>query len=237
MKAHDRQVWAIIPATGRGSRMQSDRPKQYLTLGDKTILEHTLDNLNAYPLIQGVVLILHPDDHHWPSLNYRSQKNLLSCEGGKERHHSVFNGLDKLRDYLAEDCDVLIHDAVRPFVTHKDLDQLLLAIQSNEAGAILAAPVADTLKRADHDQNIMNTQSREGLWRAFTPQAFSLERIYQALKMVILNDIEITDDASAMEYAGYHPHLVKSDSRNIKITHPQDLKLAEKLLSSIDQGH
>jgi len=229
----DRQVWAVIPATGSGARMQADRPKQYLSLGVKTILEHTLDNLLAYPAIRGVVLILHEHDDHWPSLNYQSEKKLLTCHGGQERHHSVFNGLNCLRKHQGNNCDVLIHDAVRPFVPHQDLDRLLEAITLNDAGAILASPVADTLKLADSAEKIVSTQSREHLWRAFTPQAFRLDLIHQALEAVIKRNLQVTDDASAMELAGYHPQLLRGDSRNIKITHPQDLWLAEKLLPSM----
>jgi 2-C-methyl-D-erythritol 4-phosphate cytidylyltransferase len=225
------QCWAVIPATGIGSRMGADRPKQYLPLGDKTVLEQTLDNLFSYHATDGVMLVLNETDDYWPQLNYHSPKPLQTCIGGEQRHHSVFNGLISLRSHLSTDCIVMIHDAVRPFVLHQDLDQLLQATQQCEDGALLATPLADTLKKASSDLTVLNTQSRENLWRALTPQAFYLSKIYQALDSILTQNLSVTDDASAMELCGFHPRLVRGDDRNIKITHPEDLRLAELFLS------
>lgn len=227
------QCWAVVPATGIGARMGADRPKQYLSLGEKTVLEHTLDNLLKYPAIDGVVLILRSTDTYWPELQYQSNKPLLTCVGGEHRYHSVLNGLRRLKSHLSSDCIVMIHDAVRPFVLHQDLDRLLQAALEGDDGALLALPVADTLKKANDDQRVEDTQAREKLWRALTPQAFYLNRIYAALESVMQSGKPITDDSSAMELAGYHPRLVSADHRNIKITHPQDLKVMESFLSTL----
>ncbi len=224
------QYWAIIPATGVGNRMQADRPKQYLTLQGKTILEYTLDKLLGHPAVSGAVLILHSQDAYWTDLNYRHDKTLLIANGGEQRHHSVYNGLQVLQQHLQQDCYVLIHDAVRPFVRHQDLDILMKSVQAGDDGALLAAPVADTLKLVDESKMVSKTISRQGLWRAFTPQAFRLELIMQALQQVISSNQVITDDASAMELAGFHPQIVEADSMNLKITHPNDLVIAEWLL-------
>lgn len=232
MTPDSQQCWAVIPATGVGSRMKTERPKQYLPLGDKTILEHTLDNLLAYPQIDGAMLILHQADDFWHQLNYTSDKPLLLCHGGAERHHSVLNGLTALRSQINDDSVVMIHDAVRPFVLYQDLDSLLQQVVVNADGALLATPLADTLKQARPDQSVQNTQPRDHLWRALTPQAFRLGRIYAALHTVIENHVQVTDDSSAMEYCGYHPRLVCADIRNIKITYPEDLRMAELILSS-----
>jgi 2-C-methyl-D-erythritol 4-phosphate cytidylyltransferase len=113
-----------------------------------------------------------------------------------------------------------------------DIDRLLDAMRSNSAGAILATPVTDTLKQATADQTIAATRSREGLWRALTPQGFLLSEILAALDRVIENDLQVTDDASAMELCGYHPTLVDADPRNIKLTHANDLAIATMLLES-----
>ena len=226
----DLPCWAVIPATGTGSRMRADRPKQYLPLGSKTIIEQTLDNLLAFPAIQGAVLVLHPDDRHWSRLAYRHDKPIVTCHGGDQRFHSVLNGLQELSERIAEDAIVMIHDAVRPFVLHEDLDRLLQTVQQSDDGAILAVPVADTLKLAQDSDKISHTTSRDNLWRAYTPQAFRLQLIQQALVHVIEQGLQVTDDASAMEQLGFHPHLVNSDNLNIKITHPGDLPLAELLL-------
>jgi 2-C-methyl-D-erythritol 4-phosphate cytidylyltransferase len=224
------QCWAVIPATGIGARMGADRPKQYLPLGNKTVIEHTLDKLLGFHAIDGVMLILNESDQHWPSLNYHSKKPLLTCLGGEQRHHSVFNGLSALKSHLTADCIVMIHDAVRPCVLHQDLQQLLTVAMEYEDGALLATPLADTLKRANSDLTVMNTQPRDQLWRALTPQAFYLSKIYSALQSILTQNLIVTDDASAMELCGYHPRLVQGDGRNIKITHPEDLRLAELFL-------
>jgi 2-C-methyl-D-erythritol 4-phosphate cytidylyltransferase len=227
------QCWAVIPATGVGSRMGADRPKQYLPLGDKTVLEHTLDKLFSFHAIDGVMLILSESDDYWPLLNYHSDKPLLTCNGGVQRHHSVFNGLSALKSHLSTDSIVMIHDAVRPFVQHQDLERLLQVARECEDGALLATPLADTLKKARADLTVLNTPPRENLWRALTPQAFYLGKIYSALESVLTQNLMVTDDASAMELSGYHPRLVKGDGRNIKITHPEDLRLAELFLEQV----
>ena len=216
--------------------MGADRPKQYLALSGKTILEHTLDNLLGHPLITGAVVILHPQDEYWSQLGYQHEKPLLIAHGGEQRHHSVYHGLQLLQEQLQADCYALIHDAVRPFVRHRDLDRLIQALGQAEDGALLAAPVADTLKLANRRQQVERTVSREGLWRAFTPQAFRLQLIIQALEQVLENNLQVTDDASAMELAGYQPYLVESDSLNIKITHPDDLEIALSLLTREDRS-
>lgn len=231
MSKYPLEHWAVIPATGTGSRMHADRPKQYLQLGSKSILEQTLENLLSYPVLKGVVLVLSEDDQYWEKLNFKHNKPVLLCNGGEHRFNSVLNGLKALSDEIQQNAMVLIHDAVRPFVLHTDLDRLLTAAHSSDDGAILAAPVADTLKLTDNNLKIQSTQPREQLWRAFTPQAFQLKIITSALESVISQKLPITDDASAMELAGYKPELVQADSRNIKITQPEDLPLAELLLS------
>lgn len=226
----ERQCWLVIPATGVGQRMLADRPKQYLELKGKTILQHTLDNVLAHPAVSGAVLVLNSEDGYWASLDYHPQKPLLRCTGGAQRHHSVFNGLTRLKEQIGGNPLVLIHDAVRPFVSHEDLDRLLEAAQQDDDGALLAVPVADTLKLADKQQRIEINHPRDHLWRAFTPQAFYLDNILRALQAVIDNNLAITDDASAMELMGYHPRLIGGSELNIKITRPQDLLLAELIL-------
>jgi 2-C-methyl-D-erythritol 4-phosphate cytidylyltransferase len=225
-------VWAVIPATGIGNRMQADRPKQYLKLGEQSILQHTLDRLLSHPQIDGAILVLHSQDQYWNELNYRSAKPLLVCTGGAQRHHSVFNGLQLLGQQSVVNPLVLIHDAVRPFVSHDDLSRLIELAVLQQDGALLATAVADTLKLADETPRVIATQSRKNLWRALTPQAFRLAAIQPALQSAIEKNLSITDDASAMELAGFHPQLVSSASMNFKITTPDDLLLAQFIVQS-----
>jgi 2-C-methyl-D-erythritol 4-phosphate cytidylyltransferase len=223
-------IWAIVPASGVGTRMQGQVPKQYLTFCGKSILEHTLDRLLSFEEINGVILVLRSDDRHWEQLNYQSQKPLITATGGDERQDSVYNGLLKLLELETGDPLVMIHDAVRPLVLHRDLERLIKAGRNNPAGAILGAPVSDTLKRQNEDGSIVETVARKGLWRAFTPQLFRAKLLFAAFKHVRENNLQITDDAAAIEALGMQPGLVESSTQNIKITHPQDLELAAQIL-------
>lgn len=224
--------WLVIPATGSGQRMGGDRPKQYLPLAGKTVIEITLRSLLDHPLIDGAVVILNPRDSYWSQLDFQHDKPIHVAEGGQERFHSVYNGLLHLSRFSKPDStNVLIHDAVRPFVTAQDLDRLIAALDNNDNGVLLGAPVADTLKRVDSGLEIAHTVDRDRLWRAHTPQCFRLDLIMSALKTALQHSALITDDASAMELAGYHPRFLKSSSFNFKITYPEDLELAAQLLS------
>jgi 2-C-methyl-D-erythritol 4-phosphate cytidylyltransferase len=225
----DKRIWAIIPASGIGHRMQSDRPKQYLSFCHKTVIEHTLDRLLACDQVCGVILVLRADDEYWEKLQYTADKPLFIAQGGAERQDSVINGLNKLHEIESEPCYAMVHDAARPLVKPDDLSALIEALDQNENGAILAVPIADTLKRADRSGCITETVDRNGLWRAFTPQLFESTLLLKALKQARSNSQQMTDDAAAMEAMGYQPQLVECSPQNIKITQPADLLLAEQI--------
>ena len=135
----------------------------------------------------------------------------------------------KLCSDIAQDSYALVHDAVRPLVTIKDLSRLIETARQHSAGALLGAPIADTIKQQNTDGNINQTISRVGLWRAFTPQVFKTSLLMDALKFVMENQLEITDDASAVEAIGLKPKLVLGSVENIKITLPEDLMLARQI--------
>ena len=229
-------VWAVIPAAGSGTRMQSETPKQYHRFQGKTVIEHTLDRLLEHPAIDGAVVVLAEDDPAWEQLDYRPDKPLFTATGGRERQHSVYSGLTTLQYRFGNEAIALIHDAVRPLVTHQDLSRVIQAAQRHPAGAILAAPLTDTLKLENYNMEIASTLSRERLWRAFTPQVFHLLPLLNALKRVIDDGLQITDDAQAIELLGYAPKLVAASVDNLKITSPGDLRLAEMIwLNQRDQ--
>jgi len=223
-------VWAIVPASGIGNRMQSPVAKQYLQLENKTIIEHTLDRLLSFDGIDGLILVLQSGDQIWQKFNYQSSKPLIVTTGGKQRHDSVFNGLQKLLELEMDNPFAMVHDAVRPLVLHQDLENLLDAAAEHEAGGLLALPVSDTLKQQDEFGNIERTVPRQDLWRAFTPQMFRAELLYRALEHVRQNRLDVTDDASAVEALGMRPRLVVSSAENLKITYPADLSLATMIL-------
>ncbi|TNF35440.1 MAG: 2-C-methyl-D-erythritol 4-phosphate cytidylyltransferase [Gammaproteobacteria bacterium] len=221
--------WAVVPAAGVGQRMRADRPKQYLELHGKTVLEHSLMRLLELPEIQGVILALDQDDQYWPELRFQHSKPVLTVSGGKERCDSVLNALRKLEQQhpdCADDIWVLVHDAARPCVRSCDLEQLIDQASHDDHGGLLALPVRDTMKRQKDNNRVQTTVDRKGLWHALTPQMFKLKLLRQALEQALTHGMEITDDASAMELAGYSPLLVEGHEDNIKITRPFDLTLA-----------
>lgn len=227
--ASELPVWAVIPAAGIGTRMGSELPKQYLPFHGKTVLEHCLDRLLAQPDIDGAILVLDAGDRHWEALGYEASKPLFVAPGGRERQHSVYSGLTTLQFRSGNDCIALVHDAVRPLVPPEDIERVIRAARRHPAGAILAAPVTDTLKLENPAGAIAHTVSREGLWRALTPQVFHLQPLLNAYRRLIDENRIVTDDAEAVELAGHSPRLVPGNAVNLKITTPADLGLAEAL--------
>jgi 2-C-methyl-D-erythritol 4-phosphate cytidylyltransferase len=154
--------------------------------------------------------------------------------GGAERCHSVRNGLDALTGLAAADDWVLVHDAARPCLRRADLDALLAALMSEPVGALLAVPIADTVKRAEAARAAA-TVPRSELWRAYTPQAFRVGLLREALDQAQAQGLLVTDDASAVELLGMQPLLIEGHADNIKITRPEDLPLAAFLLAQQEQ--
>lgn len=225
------RCWAVVPAAGVGRRMGHDLPKQYLFIGDKPVIVHTLERLAGESAIAGIVVAVAEDDAHWATLEIDIPVPLVRAPGGQERCHSVLNALDALQGMAADTDAVLVHDAARPCVRPADLAALIGAVGNRPDGGLLATPVRDTMKRADSRGRVGRTVDREGLWHALTPQMFRLDLLREALRRAIAEGYLVTDEASAMEHAGHHPRLVESHGDNIKITHPQDLATAEFFLA------
>ena len=218
--------------------MNAARPKQYLEFHGKSVIEHCLDRLLSHPLISGAIVVVDAGDEYWPALGYAADKPLTAVAGGDERHRSVYNGLRALRDAAGEEVLALVHDAVRPLVSVDEVSRVVAAARRHEGGAILACPLADTLKRQADDETIDSTLPRERLWRAQTPQVFDSKLLLAALRRTIDEGLIVTDDAAAMELLGYRPALVEGRPENIKITQPGDLRLAELIWSDQrDQQH
>lgn len=229
------KYWVIIPAAGFGNRMGMEIPKQYLKIRGRYILEHTITKFTRLSIIEGIVVVLSKNDAYWSSLDLSGNEKLMTAEGGKERYHSVLNGLSCL-DQVAGDNDwVLIHDAARPCVRMEDITNLIKNLSDHPAGGLLGVPVRDTMKHADPNNEITRTIPREGLWHALTPQMFRKGILIQAIENSIRNNIDITDEAQAMENAGFNPKLIAGHPDNIKITHKNDLPLAELFIQQQEQ--
>ena len=219
--------WAVVPSAGIGERMQSDRPKQYLQLEDKLVIEHTLQRLASHPEIKGIVIAIAQEDEWWPTVSVVVSCPLYVVHGGEQRSHSVLNALDKLSTLVADDTWVLVHDAARPCLRQEDIDRLLSALSNHDVGGLLGLPVNDTVKRTSNDDVIMETIERRNLWRASTPQMFRLVILKSALQALREQNITVTDEASAIEFVGLEPVMVEGHADNIKITVSTDLALAQ----------
>ncbi len=225
---------AIVPAAGIGARMGAGFPKQYLQLGDQTIIGQTLDRLLSHPGIDAVVVALHPDDVWFTKLPQATHGKIRTVMGGKERADSVLAALDSLTE--SQTVWALVHDAARPCLHHDDIDKLLASRETFPQGAILAMPVRDTMKRAQANGEIEQTVCRDNLWHALTPQMFPAKALADNIRNAAAAGAVVTDEASAMEWAGVHPGLVSGRADNIKVTHPDDLPLAELFIQVQSQS-
>ena len=226
-----RRIWAVLPAAGVGRRMSSRIPKQYLTLLGRPVIGWSLETVLADPRVGGAVVAVGADDGWWADEEFRLPKPVHRVDGGEQRADSVLSALRYLAGGVAgEDDWVLVHDAVRPCLTAGELRRLLDAGLDHDGGALLAVPVRDTLKRSGPGAVVASTASRDQLWQAQTPQLFPLRPLLAALEAARGAGDVVTDEAQAMERAGFAPLLVEGESTNLKITRPGDLPLAESIL-------
>ena len=221
------RYWVIVPAAGSGKRMGGDIPKQYLSLAGRSVLEHTLYRLSLHNAIAEIIVVLAENDQHWHKLHLNwVAKPVRTVIGGEERCHSVLNGLNAIRQ-MAHDKDwVLVHDAARPCIRPDDIERLITTCQ-DETGGLLGMPVKDTMKQVDSDNIITATLQRDQIWHALTPQMFRYKQLLSTLTEAVEKASLVTDEAMAIESAGYRPRMVEGSADNIKITHPDDLVLAE----------
>ena len=225
-------IVAVLPAAGIGSRMQSELPKQYLTIEGKTLLEHAINALLRSPRVRKVVVAISPQDTFFAQLPIAQDPRIQVVTGGAQRADSVMAGLKEAGD--AE--WVLVHDAARPCLHHDCLTRLLAISATSKVGGILAAPVRDTMKRGEPGvEKIAHTVDRQDLWHALTPQFFPLDLLKTCLTRALEEGATVTDEASALEHCGYHPQLVPGRSDNIKVTRPEDLALAAFYLTQLHQ--
>ncbi|MFW5442746.1 MAG: 2-C-methyl-D-erythritol 4-phosphate cytidylyltransferase [Methylococcaceae bacterium] len=219
------KYWAVVPAAGVGKRMQADRPKQYLPLAGKTVIEQTLARLLQADVFSAIAVAISKEDPYWPTLDCSSHNKVMTAAGGKERADSVLSALKALREHASDNDWVLVHDAARPCLTKSDIHLLIDTLKDDDVGGILALSSHDTLKNVE-GLNITDTIDRSLIWRALTPQMFRYGMLKQALEEAEGNPA-ITDEASALEIQGLQPKIVEGRPDNIKITRPEDLDLAQ----------
>jgi len=217
----------VVPAAGVGKRMQANCPKQYLKIGELTLLEHTVLRLVSHHLIEHVIIALGADDEYFNDTQLIHHEKVSTVIGGAERVDSVLSGLKAIN--TAHHPWVLVHDAARPYVTHHDIDSLIHSCLTTGVGGILATPVRDTMKRSQ-GKYIDKTVEREQLWHALTPQMFLTTQLFNAIEQAQQENAVITDESSAVEFTGEQSLIVEGSSENIKITRPDDLAYAEFIL-------
>jgi 2-C-methyl-D-erythritol 4-phosphate cytidylyltransferase len=222
---------ALIPAAGMGSRMGGhDVPKQYLTLGDRTMLEHSIAAMLSDARVDAVFVVVAPTDTRWSEFRLDDERVEFLPVGGSSRAESVRNGLIAIAARTDDDDRVLVHDAARPCLTEAQLGRLIDEVGVDGSGGLLAIPLADTLKRGEEGRVGM-TLDRASMWCAQTPQLFRVGSLRAALSGAL---DAVTDESSAMERAGHAPRLVLGSASNLKVTTPEDLVLARAILG--EQG-
>lgn len=228
------RFWVVVPAAGSARRMGAAVPKQYLPLAGRTVIEWSLAPFLAHARTAAIVVVLAEQDQRWPQTAVARETRIATTIGGAERMDSVLSGLRALQGRAALDDWVLVHDAARPCLSAADLDRLLAELneEPDPIGGLLAAPVVDTLKRSDEGGRVAQTVAREKLWRALTPQMFRYVVLQRALETAQARGVAVTDEAQAVEALGLQPKLVAGDADNIKITLPEDLARAERILKS-----
>ena len=228
------KVWCVVPAAGVGARMCSTLPKAYLPIAGKKLIEITLNTLLTVSAIEKIVVVVSEQDQHWSQLALAQHAQIITVIGGEERYHSVFNGLMQLQPFAQPHDWVLVHDVARPCITPADIQHLIHQCDNHPVGGLLARPMTDTVKcRQEKTLQVENTLDRQLLWAALTPQCFRFELLKTALQQVIVHNKKVTDESHAVELLGHHPLLIEGDARNIKVTYPSDLALAENILAGV----
>ncbi|MCY4051619.1 MAG: 2-C-methyl-D-erythritol 4-phosphate cytidylyltransferase [Gammaproteobacteria bacterium] len=227
-----RKVWAVVPAAGQGLRMGGTLPKQHMELCGKSMLEHTLLRLCEMPFITGVIIGLSATDPLWSYDPFEHPKYFGIFDGGERRQDTVRKGVQYLFDEIRVSLKdyVLVHDAARPCITNQDTLKVIKAAKKHQDGAVLGSCSKDTMKLSTEDGVIIESLDRNSCWRAYTPQVFNVANLFDALYMLEEDEITVTDEAMAMEYAGWSPIMVQGSDMNIKVTEKNDLRLAEAFL-------
>lgn len=232
---------AIVLAAGQGKRMESKVAKQYLLLKDRPVLYYTLKAFED-SLIDSVILVTQEGEEDYCRKEiievYGLKKIAAIVSGGRERYHSVFQGLEAVSKHIPECKYVFIHDGARPFITNEIIVRTYEEVKRSKA-CVAGMPVKDTIKIADADGYAKTTPERRLVWTVQTPQAFSFPFIKEAYEQLMKNEdslkekgITITDDAMVVEtFTGERVKLVEGSYENIKITTPEDLKIAEAFLA------
>lgn len=231
MTANTPKIWAIVPAAGQGKRFSQTKPKQFFELNGKLVAEHSLSRLLAVPQLEQIIVPSDIDCSWWSQVPCLSQAKIKQVKGGEQRANSVLNGLMSISASAAEDDWVLVHDIARPCITAEDINQLISAVKDHPVGGILVARVDETLKKVAADNHITATIERTEHRLAQTPQMFRYGLLKQTICDCLQQNIIPTDEAFAIESAGYKVLAVEGRRDNLKITREEDLAIATAIMT------
>lgn len=235
----DANYWAIVPAAGTGQRFGAELAKQFHSIGEKLVADHTLCRLLSISKIKKILVPCDTNAEYWQQVSAVKDQRVELITGGTERVHSVLNGLRALADIAASDDWVLVHDMARPCITSGDINKLIEQLSGHPVGGILATPISDTLKKVAPkkitSQNaiqsaIETTLDRSDYRGAQTPQMFRYGLLVRALEAMLEEQQLPTDEASAIEYLGEQAMIIEGRRDNIKITHREDLIIAQAIM-------
>ncbi len=225
------RYWAIVPAAGSGQRFGAELAKQFQTIAGRTVADHTLNRLLSIPALTKIIVPCEIANGGWQQVAALQDPRVQRVAGGEQRVHSVLLGLHALSD-IADDQDwVLVHDMARPCITAGDIKKLMTQLVDHAVGGILATPVSDTLKQVTASSAIQGTLDRSHYWAAQTPQMFRYGLLLKAFETMLAAQQVPTDEASAIEYLGEQPAVVAGRRDNIKITHREDMIIAEAIMA------
>jgi 2-C-methyl-D-erythritol 4-phosphate cytidylyltransferase len=236
MKSSTSKFWAIVPAAGLGERFSSSRPKQFHQLRGKTVAEHTLEKLLSIKLIERLICPCDISSPYWSGVSVLKDSRIEMVSGGITRADSVMNGLVALQKLAKADDWVLVHDIARPCITVSDVNRLIGAVQTSSVGGLLVKYVDETLKMVGQQNNVLKTLDREQYRIAQTPQMFRLKILFDALALAKKNNMNPTDEASAVEAVGRDVLMIEGRKDNIKLTHQEDLVIAESILKAQEEN-
>ena len=226
------KYWAIVPAAGVGQRFSADIPKQFHQLNGALVAQHTLSRLLSLPVIRAIVAPCEVGSGYWTKVPAAADPRVKLVAGGKQRADSVMNGLIALQEYAADQDWVLVHDMARPCVTADNIAKLIAELDGHSVGGILAAPINDTLKVVAADKRILSTVNRAEYRAAQTPQMFRFGLLKSSIQAMLDQQKLPTDEASAIEFAGFSAQVVEGRQDNIKITRREDLAIAEAIMKN-----
>jgi 2-C-methyl-D-erythritol 4-phosphate cytidylyltransferase len=228
------KIHLIIPAAGAGSRMRNPIPKQFSSIGSKTIIEWIEFIFSNISSIHSISIAVNPNERYIESISHRfSSKTTIYKSGGGTRSETVLNTLNQIKKIADVNDWVMVHDAARLGINESIINKFILEIDNHEVGGIMAIPVADTVKRVNKSGIIIGTENRNEIWLAQTPQMFRYKILKKAIEKF---KGDPTDECEAVEFFGLKPKIFQGSAANFKVTYPEDMEHIKAIFNPYSEG-